>query len=146
MPRQISPALSVTLIPRSGKRRALSHQTTRDNSRLIERMRRCSEMLKLVEPVLKGPYGKRTMSELLSLADGCTRVDPGLPPADRLARRSRPGLLCWFCENWGAVAPSILVLHEMATRRTAPAPAAPKAGDPAREQIHPLSVAALMNR
>jgi hypothetical protein len=117
----------------------------RDNFRLVERMRRCAHVFKMIERILDGGSRKRTMLELIVLADECGRMDPLLPPADRLARRSRAGLLCWFCENWALVAPLLHLQFERPMQDVVPAPLAPKAANLASEPMHPLSLGALLN-
>jgi hypothetical protein len=42
--------------------------------------------------------GSFTMAEILSIASRLVR-DAASPPIDRLARRKKPALICWFCEN-----------------------------------------------
>jgi hypothetical protein len=135
----------VTRIPRSGKHRNVSEQTTRDNERLVERMRRCAATFQSIERILDGVAGKRTMSQLITVADECALRDPSLLPPDRLARRSRSGLLCWFCENWAAVSPFVMLRFKIPCRGAAPAPSEQKDDELADGKIHPLSVVALLN-
>jgi hypothetical protein len=56
-----------------------------------------------VELTLDQFCGRRTMIELLAVAQQCVIALNGTVQIDRLARRSRPALMCWFCENWSVV-------------------------------------------
>jgi hypothetical protein len=107
-------------------------------------MRRCAPTLKIVERMLDAVAGRQTMPELIALAAECVGRDQSLSPPDRLARRSRAGLLCWFCEKWAAIAPSLTVRFEIPVSEV-PAIVARRETDLVGESAHPLSIAALLN-
>jgi hypothetical protein len=65
-------------------------------------------MFALVERTLDRVCQKQRRSDLIELAEKCVLAVGAAPPIDRLARRHRPGLICWFCENWSAVSPFLL--------------------------------------
>jgi hypothetical protein len=89
--------------PGSTKRRHVSEQTQRDNVRLNDRLRRNTARMTTVEQTLSQFGGRRTMMELLCVAHHCVVALNGAVQIDRLARRSRLALMCWFCENWPVV-------------------------------------------
>jgi hypothetical protein len=143
-----SPA--VVHIQRTGKRRNVTEQTMRDGVRLGERINRNSASMKCVETFLDRVCGKRTMSDLILIADDCTRSNSSVPSADRLARRNRAGLICWFCENWVLISDFLVARygqpHYLA--RTTPIVEVPKSEVVEHDrQIgeHPLSLMALLN-
>jgi hypothetical protein len=100
--------LPVIRIQRTGKRRSISEQTQRDSARLNERIRHNAALFPLVEMTLDRVFKKQRRSELIDLAEKCAHVNGAVHPIDRIARRHRPGLICWFCENWSAISAYVL--------------------------------------
>jgi hypothetical protein len=137
-------APSVVRIPRSGKHRKVAGQTTRDNSRMVERMRRCAQIFKPIERTLDRVFAKRTMAELTVLADDCARMMPFMRRMDRLARRSKPGVVCWFCENWVVISPCLIAQFERSIRNRMQQSIQPNPDNLVDQSID-LSIEALMN-
>jgi hypothetical protein len=101
----------VVRIPRTGKRMTVSEQTQRDSARILERVRRNEQSMRIIEDVLARVVAKRKKRDLLPLAEECVRASCGRLAIDRLARRNRRALICWFCENWGTVSEFLLQPH-----------------------------------
>jgi hypothetical protein len=87
------------VIARVGKRQSLSKQAEKDQVLTAERMRRNHQLLDRVTRRLHLISGQK--KELLVVARHLSEAIN--VPLDRLAKRSRDCLLCWFCENWRAV-------------------------------------------
>lgn len=129
-------------IPRTAKRNTISVQTERDEARINERVRRNAAPLRVIEPLLARICGKPTIAGLIGIADHCLR-ETGLPiRLDRLARRSRIALLCWFCENWGQISEPLMKQFSINLPRTGDPPDPP--AHPASE-ASPLSITSLLN-
>jgi hypothetical protein len=89
------------VIARVGKRASLSKQTEKDQELTAGRIRRNAAALDTVVHRLEMLYGPSLQKkDLLVVARQFTQVS-----LDRLAKRSRDCLLCWFCENWGVLEP-----------------------------------------
>jgi hypothetical protein len=89
------------VIARVGKRANLSKQTEKDQELTASRVRRNGAALNMVVARLEILYGPSLQKkDLLVVARRFTQVT-----LDRLAKRSRDCLLCWFCENWGVLEP-----------------------------------------
>lgn len=96
------PLFQVIRIPRSGKRRTLSQQTQKDQELTADRIRLNKERIdsileKLVQLCGASPQKK----DLLVLAREIQAES--LIRLDRLAKRNRDCLICWFCENWRVI-------------------------------------------
>jgi hypothetical protein len=102
--------------------------TKRENEALQKRVRsnamlfgNMSVSLSLIIPALRIPNRRVTLDDL------ATRLAKHrhLNPPDRLARRKKPALICWFCENCPDLLqdPSILSLDELySTNQENPTP------------------------
>jgi hypothetical protein len=55
-------------------------------------------MSKALEVIMRATGLSNTQTNLLEFAQTLIR-QRGLSPVDRLARRKKPALVCWFCEN-----------------------------------------------
>jgi hypothetical protein len=55
-------------------------------------------MMNTLAAIIGSEQLSNTHSNLQDLAESLIR-QRGLPAIDRLARRKKPGLICWFCEN-----------------------------------------------
>jgi hypothetical protein len=130
-------------IQRNGKRRLVSEQTQRDSIRLSERIRRNAGRIRVVESCLEQAYGRMSMSNLASLADRCVNACQNSIALDRLAKRSRPALFCWFCENWSVIWPVLLQQQTGPPQSYAPVQHLEQV--PQVDDIHPLSIVALLN-
>jgi hypothetical protein len=76
-----------------------SRQTARDNDCVQQRIAACAAIFPDVKARLKGG----TKDELLKYAEDIAQ-QRHLPPPDRVCRRSRDAVICWFCAN----APNVL--------------------------------------
>lgn len=81
-------------------------QSIRDHERIHIRISKLGSKVTIVSAYLEGIYGQKiTFSLLLTYANDISRkLNIRL---DRLARRYRQGILCWFAENWSAIHPLI---------------------------------------
>jgi hypothetical protein len=110
-------------------------QSAREHERLSKRTRFCGPELDRVEAVLERAFGRVTMAVLQTLAANCVALTNGALKPDRLARRHRPAMLCFFCENWPAIS------HLMTQNNLMAPQLAADIGEP-----DPLSISALLNR
>jgi hypothetical protein len=96
------PPHPVVVIPRFGKRQTLSKQAERDQELIVARVRENRAALHRVTKELEYLCGESPQKkDLLVIA---RRLGGKLGIVlDRLAKRSRDCLLCWFCENWTTV-------------------------------------------
>jgi hypothetical protein len=92
----------VIVIQRVGKRMTLSKQAEKDRVLTSERMRRNEACLGFVRKRLQLFSPNLQKKEL----DVVAQAVPGVS-LDRLAKRSRDCLICWFCENWIAIEPHL---------------------------------------
>jgi hypothetical protein len=89
------------VIARVGKRTTLSKQAEKDQVLIVERIRRNQGLMDRITRRLEVISTQK--KDLLVVAHHigqAIRV-----PLDRLAKRSRDCLFCWFCENWGTIEP-----------------------------------------
>jgi hypothetical protein len=90
------------VIARVGKRKALSKQAEKDQILICNRVRQNTPALTLITRRLEALYGPPLQKKhLLVVAQQIAGV--AALSLDRLAKRSRDCLLCWFCENWPVV-------------------------------------------
>jgi hypothetical protein len=141
----------VVHIQRTGKRRTVTGQTMRDTVRLRERIQRSALLMKSVESFLSRVCGKRTMPDLMATAEECVRINLLIEPPDRVAKRNRAGLICWFCEHWTVVS-ALLTAHYCPAQLFRQLPSLADANksvvgeaDTQIEDAHPLSLTALLN-
>ena len=93
-------------IQRTGKRQSLSQQTQKDQELTVQRLKKNEQMIPTVTHFLELVLGKSPQKKLLlSLATQLTSITH--IQLDRLAKRSRDCLLCWFCENWELFLPHL---------------------------------------
>lgn len=88
------------------KFRCVSPQNLKDHDDVVQRIQNIGVKMDLVTAIIESKYGGRiTIEPLLSFAMLMTKK-LGLN-LDRLAKRNRSALLCWFAENWSAISPYI---------------------------------------
>jgi hypothetical protein len=93
-----------TVIYRSSAARASTAQTERDNAELLARMKRAAASYRTVERFLECKVGPRlTREKLFALADRLYAQQIVDDPPDRLCRRKKEALICWFCERFAQV-------------------------------------------
>jgi hypothetical protein len=71
-----------------------TRQTLRDVAAVKRRVASCGELFDVMKKSLKNV----TKTELLTHAQFLI-TQLSLPPCDRMCRRNRDALICWFCEN-----------------------------------------------
>lgn len=82
-------------------------KSIRDNERLKKRIKKIGIKMDLVSAYFENIFGGHvTTLFLLNLAADLEKKIH--VEVDRLARRNRQALLCWFAENWDKVKPIIL--------------------------------------
>jgi hypothetical protein len=138
---------SLVQVQRNGKRRLVSEQTQRDSIRLNERMKRNAGRIPVIEFWLEHACGRMTMTNLVALADRCVDALDNSIGLDRLSKRSRSALICWFCENWSVIWPAVLQDQNATTTFRPGHPVEISHIQPVHQldDIHPLSIVALLN-
>jgi hypothetical protein len=96
------PHPQITVIPRKPRRHAPIRATELETMAVMDRVRRVQPHYHRMETALgiiaSSVHLPATCSTLLKLA--CSLIqERRLPGLDRLARRQRSGLICWFCEH-----------------------------------------------
>jgi hypothetical protein len=97
------------VVPRFGKRHTLSEQALKDQDLTADRMRQNAAVLGPVCSRLEYLCGPSPQKKDLLVVARELSV-PCHVSLDRLAKRSRDCLLCWFCEHWQAIEPSFSAL------------------------------------
>jgi hypothetical protein len=93
---------TVIVIPRVGKRHTLSEQAQKDQVLITDRVRRNAPLIDAIRSTLEYACGPSPQKkDLLVVARQLT--GPCKIALDRLAKRSRDCLICWFCENWKTI-------------------------------------------
>ena len=97
----------IYIIPRSGKRRILSDQAQKDQGLTANRVKQNESMMKTVVNRLEYLCGQSPQKK--DLLDLARKLCPTCGIAlDRLAKRSRDCLVCWYCEHWPVIEPVFL--------------------------------------
>lgn len=92
----------IFFIPRFGKRKSLSKQTQKDQGFTRARVKRNETQISRIMPILEILCGQNPQKkDLLVLAQEIENHQS--IQLDRLAKRSKDCLICWFCENWDAI-------------------------------------------
>jgi hypothetical protein len=92
------------------KPQQLTAQTIRDGNTVAMRRHRVGEQYNQMERQLCRLFGSNvTRKTLLTFADLLLKEGLVRNPLDRLARRTKEALICWFCENAGL---NLLVLEK----------------------------------
>jgi hypothetical protein len=78
---------------------ALSRQTIRDVAAVKNRVAKCGQEFENMKNRLKNA----TKQQLLDYADSIA-PQYHFPPCDRVCRRSKEALVCWFCEHVPTIA------------------------------------------
>jgi hypothetical protein len=95
------------VIARVGKRKTLSKQAEKDQGLISARVRQNTPALTFITRRLEALYGLPLQKkDLLVVARELCGMAPLI--LDRLAKRSRDCLLCWFCENWIVLEPLLV--------------------------------------
>jgi hypothetical protein len=114
--------------------------TIREQRSVNQRIRSCSDDVLRVEQALSSVFGRVTMANLANLAELCSTATNGEVQPDRLARRHRQAMLCFFCTHWD-IACQVLLRDVLPSRM----PNVPEVASPDRDP-DPLSLATLLNR
>lgn len=130
------------VIPRCGKRRVLSDQAQKDQGLTANRVRLNKDRINSVVNRLEYLLGQSPQKkDLLQLARQlCCPCGIAL---DRLAKRSRDCLICWYCENWAVIEPIFSSLcatqprgaYDSRNSCSCPAPAKIASPGPANEPV-----------
>jgi hypothetical protein len=103
------------VIPRVGKRHTLSKQAQKDQVLITDRMRQNAPFLDPVRSKLEYLCGASPQKkDLLVVARRLS--GPCMVSLDRLAKRSRDCLVCWFCEHWKEIEPQLSALCDQQPR------------------------------
>jgi hypothetical protein len=137
----------ITVIPRNPRRHPPIRATELETIAVMNRLKRVQPAFHRMETALEmitaSAHLPATCGALMELAQSLIR-DRGLPALDRLARRQRTGLICWFCEHCPdiMVNPQLFIWVPSSQRREAadrqrepatPAPLAEPKDEPIRE-------------
>ncbi|KAH0789152.1 hypothetical protein GPJ56_006905 [Histomonas meleagridis] len=94
-------------IPRVGKHKELTKQTQKDQVMTANRVKINQALMPQILHNLELIFGAPPQKK--QLLDAALRISPRINvQVDRLAKRSRDCLICWFCENWSKVS-SVLI-------------------------------------
>ena len=105
----------IFVIHRTGKRRILSNQAQKDQGLTANRLRQNEGKISSVVNRLEYLLGQSPQKkDLLVLARQLCQLC-GLE-LDRLAKRSRDCLICWYCENWAYIEPTFTSMCMMPPR------------------------------
>jgi hypothetical protein len=100
--RRFFPPSELIVIPLASRGSPLGLATQREAAAVHDRMMRVGpryhEMVRALEVITKMLQLKTTRAPLEDFANSLIK-ERGLPPLDRLARRKKQALICWFCEN-----------------------------------------------
>ena len=89
------------------KHKRTTSQSVRDYEQMRLRCLMLGKKFEVVQDYLKGLFGSNvTAITLLSRANTLEKMT-GIQ-VDRLARRNRQALFCWFTENWEVIQPILL--------------------------------------
>jgi hypothetical protein len=89
-----------TVIYRTGKMRPRTAQTARDERTLELRKRKVGSQYAATEACLERALGRKlTRKKLLAAANQLYERRVVEYPPDRLCKRKKEALICWFCEN-----------------------------------------------
>jgi hypothetical protein len=92
--------LPTTVIYRKSKTRPRTLQTVRDEHALELRKRKAGEQYHVIEAWLQQIIGKKpTRQRLLTADTKLCELEIVHNPPDRLCKRKKDALICWFCEN-----------------------------------------------
>jgi hypothetical protein len=92
--------VKTTVIYRTGKYRHQTLQTVKDDETLEIRKRKIGEQYRLTEQRLEQILGtKLTRQKLLDTANKLYESGVVQHPPDRLCKRKKEALICWFSEN-----------------------------------------------
>lgn len=91
-------------------------KNVKDRSSVESRMKKLGIKIDYVSAFIDREFGRHvTFSYLLIIADILERkLDLHL---DRLAKRNRSALLCWYAENWELIAPKIVSMKKRSRKR-----------------------------
>jgi hypothetical protein len=135
--------MNVVHIQRSTPTRRSKASLTRylhEQDTLNNRIRQFSADLGKVESVITSVFGNSSMPVLLQLGDMCRAAADGDISPDRLAKRHRMGMLCFFAQNWE------LVFHEVLTDLIKHLPNGADLLPSAPTRDDPVPISALLNR
>jgi hypothetical protein len=89
-----------TVIYRTSKQRPRTTQTARDEHALVLRKRKAGEQYRATENRLQQIFGKKlTRKTLFEAANKLCEKQIVQRPPDRLCKRKKEALICWFYEN-----------------------------------------------
>jgi hypothetical protein len=88
----------ITIISPAKPPKPATRQTMRDEERLSNRCRRAGPLFVTMHQFLTLVKGKLRYRDMLSFAKDLAQ--PRGLKIDRLAQRTKNGLICWFCENY----------------------------------------------
>jgi hypothetical protein len=89
----------ITFIKRTSKRGNTVRETLRYRDKAILRRRRNEALFGTMQIILE-KHGYQNKTQLFELAKRVRENNEGTPPIDRLAKRVKDCLICWFCENF----------------------------------------------
>lgn len=89
----------IFVIQRTGKRTQLSKRTMHEQEVVNSRMKKAGGNFQLISNQLNSIYGKiLSFNDLMFIADSATKKTQ--IKIDRISKRSKSALICWFCEHW----------------------------------------------
>lgn len=92
----------IVVIKRVGKRQMLSDRAIQEQEQVNSRIKKAGSLFDFVAKELKNVFHKDlNFTELRNIAS--TAVKGTNIKIDRLSKRNKNAMLCWYCENWDAI-------------------------------------------
>lgn len=92
----------VIVLQRVGKRSELSQRALKEQKIVNQRIKDCGESFQTIPKLLDSVFHTTlTFTDYKNIAEELTRFIP--IKIDRLSKRNKSAMICWFAENWSIV-------------------------------------------
>ncbi|EAX84810.1 hypothetical protein TVAG_291120 [Trichomonas vaginalis G3] len=126
------------------KFRCVSPQNMKDHDDILQRINQNGIKMDLVTAIIESSYGGHiTIEPLLSFANKMAKKY-GLN-LDRLAKRNRSALLCWYTENWATINTHIADINPYRKEKLIQKLKESKSPIPNQGDIDPSDIGQLLN-
>ena len=106
----------IVVIKRVGKRTELSDRAIHEQEQVNNRIKNAGSLFEIVTKELKNIFHKNlNFPELRNIADMAIKGTD--LKVDRLSKRNKNAMICWFCENWETIRGTI---HKMGDNKSDP--------------------------
>lgn len=122
------------------KQKRNTTQSIRDNERTMARVKKNGFKIEYVTAYIDKQFGTHVSSAIL-LTFAHTLCEKLSLKLDRIAKRNRNALICWYAENWATVQPHLsdLTLPEKTEQKT------DETKDKLKEDQDPYDISTLLN-